>query len=121
MIKKILNFQERFDDSGPEDEWFGRRLIVWPDAKVSKGTDKNRFAVEHIWHEQPLGFHVANSGDNLADDVWKDPERRKHNFEYCPELVIIMPMKLQRERCPGDNQQGEIVGRAEVVAADNFV
>lgn len=55
-----------------------------------------------------MGFHVRDGGEKLADDVWKDPERRKKNFEYCPELSMIMPMKLERERCDNDDKQGNL-------------
>jgi hypothetical protein len=30
-------------------------------------------------------------------------------MEYCPELHIILNMKLEWERCPNDNHMGEIV------------
>ena len=109
MVKKILDFQERYNSSEPEDEWFGKRIVVWPGAKVAKGEDERRFAVEANWHAKPLGFHVRDGGNNLPEDVWKDPVKRKMNFDYCPELVIVMPMKLERERCPRDNQQREIL------------
>jgi hypothetical protein len=56
-----------------------------------------------------MGFHVKDGGEDLAEDVWKDPEKRRKNFEYCPELAMIMPMKLERERCDGDNREGEII------------
>lgn len=56
-----------------------------------------------------MGFHVRDGGTNLPDDVWKNQDRRKSNFEYCPELALIMPMKLERERCDGDNKEGEIL------------
>jgi hypothetical protein len=65
--------------------------------------------VEDSWHEKPMGFHVREGGENLPDDVWKEPTRRKANFNYCPELSMIMPMKLERERCDGDNKEGEII------------
>lgn len=55
-----------------------------------------------------MGFHVRDGGEKLADDVWKDPERRKKNFEYCPELSMIMPMKLERERCENDDKMGNL-------------
>jgi hypothetical protein len=57
-----------------------------------------------------MGYHVRDGGGDLAEDVWKNPDRRKGNFEYCPELAMIMPMKLERERCEGDNREGEIIG-----------
>lgn len=55
-----------------------------------------------------MGYHIKDGGETLADDVWKDPSRRKGNFEYCPELAMIMPMKLERERCEGDDRMGTI-------------
>ncbi|XMA12406.1 hypothetical protein WAI453_005197 [Rhynchosporium graminicola] len=107
-VKKILGFQSRYNDTEPEDEWFGKRITVLPGAKVANGKQEDHFAVEDIWHEKPMGFHVRDGGKALSDDVWKNSDRRKGNFEYCPELAIIMPMKLERERCQGDNREGEI-------------
>ena len=113
MIRKVLEFQERFNDTQPEDEWFGKRMLTTPGAKIASADLEQRFSVEDTWHPKPLGFHVRDGGQNLADDVWKDPARRKANFDYCPELVMIMPMKLERERCEGDNKEGEILTEAD--------
>lgn len=107
-VRQILNFQSRFNDSEPEDEWFGKRITAMPGAKVASGEEEDHFSVESVWHENPMGFHVTDGGEGLAEDVWKDPTRRKGNFEYCPELAMIMPMKLVRERCDGDDLQGTI-------------
>lgn len=108
-VRKILSFQSRYNDTEPEDEWFGKRITVLPGAKVASGAEEDHFSVEHVWHDKPMGFHVGDGGTALSEDVWKDPERRKSNFEWCPELAMIMPMKLERERCEGDNKQGEIL------------
>jgi hypothetical protein len=63
-----------------------------------------------------MGYHVR--ADNLADDVWRDPVRRKSNFDYCPELSMVMDMKLEQERCEGDNKMGDILtGAAQRLAA----
>ena len=108
-VRKILKFQSRYNDTEPEDEWFGKRITVLPGAKVANGKQEDHFSVEDIYHEKPMGYHVRA---DLAEDVWKDPERRKKNFEYCPELAMVMDMKLERERCEGDNKQGEILDEA---------
>jgi hypothetical protein len=108
-IRRILNFQSRYNDTEAEDEWFGKRMIVLPGAKVANGAQEDHFSVEEVWHSKPMGYHVREGGENLADDVWKNPERRKQNFNYCPELAMIIPMKLERERCEGDNKEGEII------------
>ena len=108
-VRRVLKFQSRYNDTEAEDEWFGKRMITLPGAKVANGTQEDRLSVEEVWHSKPMGYHVREGGENLADDVWKNPERRKQNFNYCPELAMIMPMKLERERCEGDNEEGEII------------
>ena len=56
-----------------------------------------------------MGYHVREGGVNLADEVWKNQDQRKAILAHCPELVMIMPMKLERERCEHDNGEGEIL------------
>lgn len=112
-VKQILTFQSRYNDTDPEDEWFGKRITVLPGAKVANGQQEDHFSVESLWHDKPMGYHVNNGGEDLAEDVWKDPQRRKNNFEWCPELAMIMPMKLERERCDGDDKMGTIVETEE--------
>jgi hypothetical protein len=115
-IKQVLEFQARYNDSEPEDEWFGKRMYILPGAKVASGND-GVLAVEDVYMESPMGFHVRNGGMQLADAVWKEPIQRKKIFDYCPELSLIMEMKLEKERCPGDNKEGEIVPTPEEIAA----
>lgn len=102
VIKRILSFQARFNDSEPEDEWFGKRLWVLPGAKVASKLD-GALAVEDVYMERPMGYHVREGG---SDNVWDDAARRKKMLEYCPELGIVMDMKLERERCPDDDGNG---------------
>ncbi|KAI4603509.1 hypothetical protein KJ359_003321 [Pestalotiopsis sp. 9143b] len=106
-IQRVLKFQERTNDTGPEDEWFGTRLWVLPGAKVASGTD-GQLAVEDTYIPNPMGYHVRDGGNNLHDAVWQDPTQRKAIFEYCPELSLIMNMKLEVERCPGDDRHGNL-------------
>ena len=65
-------------------------------------------AVENILLEKPMGYTVrgGHGGGYLDHDVWKDAALRNRIFGYCPELSIIMGMKLERERCPDDNGRG---------------
>lgn len=106
-IKRVLNFQARYNDSEPEDEWFGKRVYVLPGAKVAAGAN-GALAVEDVYMDNPMGFHVRDGGSALADDVWKKYDQRQKIFNYCPELAMIMDMKLERERCEGDNREGNI-------------
>ncbi|RWA10309.1 hypothetical protein EKO27_g4804 [Xylaria grammica] len=106
-ISRILKFQERYNDTHLEDEWFGIRLWVLPGARVAAG-EKDQLAVEDHYIPNAMGFHLRDGGHGISDQVWKDPGQRKIIFEYCPELSLIMDMKLQRERCPGDNLDGTL-------------
>ncbi|KAM0514060.1 hypothetical protein ACHAPE_007150 [Trichoderma viride] len=115
VIKRILSFQARFNDSEPEDEWFGKRLWVLPGAKVASKVD-GTIAVEDVYMERPMGYHIRGGGGNLNEEIWGDPSRRKEILEYCPELSMIMDMKLERERCPDDDGNGDrTLSDAEVV------
>ncbi|CCF41996.1 hypothetical protein CH063_12112 [Colletotrichum higginsianum] len=75
--------------------------------KVAHGK-KGALAVEDFYMEKPMGYHVRDGGQSLSDKVWKDPKQRKKIFDYCPEISMIMDMKLERERCDGDNKEGGI-------------
>lgn len=105
VIKRVLSFQARFNDSEPEDEWFGKRLWVLPGAKIASKLD-GAIAVEDVYMERPMGYHVREGGNNLNEDVWGDAARRRDMFEYCPELSMITDMKLERQRCPDDDGKG---------------
>ena len=78
-----------------------------PGTKVASG-ENGQLSVEDIYMPDPMGFHVKDGGSQLADAVWRDPTQRREIFTYCPELSLIMDMKLEMERCPGDNKMGSI-------------
>ena len=117
-VRKILGFQSRYNDTEAEDEWFGKRITLLPGTKVANEAQEDHLAVEDIYHEKPMGYHVREGGENLADDVWLDPNRRKANFEYCPELSMIMPMKLERERCEEGSIEAQITGERDEEGLD---
>jgi len=104
-IKRVLEFQQRYNDTEAEDEWFGKRLWVMKGEKVAHG-NKGVLAVEDMYLEKPMGYHIRDGGNSLSDAVWKDPKQRKKIFNYCPEISMIMDMKLERERCDDDNGEG---------------
>ncbi|KAH7203378.1 hypothetical protein BKA60DRAFT_545966 [Fusarium oxysporum] len=115
-IKQILSFQSRYNDSASEDSWFGTRLEVLPDAKVAMTSDRP-FAVQNNITSKPMGYNLQTRGNLVDQDVWKYPEARKEAMEYCPELHIILSMKLEKERCPGDNLIGQIVNSTTTTEA----
>lgn len=115
-IRRVLGFQERYNDTEPEDEWFGKRLWVLPGEKVASGSE-GVLAVEDVYMERPMGYHVRDGGQGISEQVWRNPEKRKKIFNYCPELSMIMDMKLERERCPEDDRQGNLAPTREEIAA----
>ncbi|KAF5256583.1 hypothetical protein FOXYS1_12937 [Fusarium oxysporum] len=115
-IKQILSFQSRYNDSAGEDSWFGTRLEVLPDAKVAMTSDRP-FAVQNNITSKPMGYNLQARGNLVDQDVWKYPEARKEAMKYCPELHIILNMKLEKERCPGDNLMGQIVNTTTTTEA----
>ncbi|PNY24981.1 Uncharacterized protein TCAP_05064 [Tolypocladium capitatum] len=107
-IKKVLRHQRRHNNSEPEDEWFEKRITSLPGEKIVTGSGAV-FAVENKLTHKPMGYHAPRSRRGLDRNVWKDPKARESIFQYCPELRIIMDMKLEKQRCPGDNRQGDII------------
>jgi hypothetical protein len=107
-IKRVLRFQERFNDSMAEDEWFGKRVIAIPGLKVATGEMEDHFSVEELYHEKPMGYHLRTGNGDLPAGVWKNRDQRQAILKYCPEIAIILDMKLEKERCPGDNGEGEL-------------
>jgi hypothetical protein len=69
---------------------------------------QNQFSVEEVYHEKPMGYHLRVGAGHLPEGVWKNREQRKNIIEYCPEIAIILDMKLERERCGGDNGEGKL-------------
>lgn len=98
-IQQVLKFQTRQDDAEPEDKWLSDRIKVLPGVKLPKPEMEKTFAVEGVWDEKPMGFHVPSSNEVLLKDVWDDASQRKKTYEYCPEIKMILDMKLERERC----------------------
>lgn len=95
-VKQILRFQTRLNDSDPSDRWLSMRMGLLPDAKMAPPTKEAEFSVENVWHDKPMGYRADNI---LPDSVWGDRNKRKHIYDYCPEVKIIHEMKLERQRC----------------------
>ncbi|KAL8810980.1 MAG: hypothetical protein Q9200_002170 [Gallowayella weberi] len=104
-IQQVLKFQSRQDDQDPEDRWLSDRIKLLPDVRLPKPEVEKTFTVEGRWDEKPMGFHVPSSSDSLLRDTWDELAQRRKIFNYCPEIKIIMDMKLERERCEEKKQE----------------
>jgi hypothetical protein len=41
---------------------------------------------------EPMGFHTGGSGRTLHGTIWGTPEKRKHMWQYCPEVKMTLEM-----------------------------
>lgn len=99
-IKQVLHFQTHHAHSKNEDQWLIDRLGLLPDARMANASVAAAFCVADLWHDRPLGYHLGASATRLPPAVWADLARRKAIYEYCPEIKMIVDMKLERQRCP---------------------
>ncbi|RYP49180.1 hypothetical protein DL768_005058 [Monosporascus sp. mg162] len=47
------------------------------------------------WREgfyEPMGYHTAGGGTVLHGSIWGSPEKRKHIWDYCPEVKMTLEM-----------------------------
>ena len=63
---------------------------------------EREFAVQDKWYDRPMGYHIdPNLRPGTSPDVWDNVKKRKEIYEYCPEVKLLLDMRLERERCPG--------------------
>ena len=99
-VLEVLKFQTRLPNTFSEDQWLASRVGLVPGANMADPTVESLFAVEDIWAERPLGYHInPTMGPGNSAEVWDNPEKRNMIYEYCPEIKIILDMRLPRERC----------------------
>ena len=90
------------------------RVGLVPGANMAPPAVEREFAVEDIWTERPMGYHInpiVGPGNSL--DVWDDPAKRRMIYEYCPEIKIILDMRLDREQCAVPQEDPLPAGRIE--------
>ena len=99
-VLEVLQFQTRLDNTFSEDQWMASRVGLVPGANMAPPAVEREFAVEDIWTERPMGYHINPTvGPGNSADVWDDPAKRRMIYEYCPEIKIILDMRLDREQC----------------------
>ena len=122
-VLEVLQFQTRLDNTFSEDQWMASRVGLVPGANMAPPAVEKEFAVEDIWTERPMGYHINPTvGPGNSQDVWDDPAKRKMIYEYCPEIKIILDMRLDREQCPlsddGPPPEDWIEGQPEYILPD---
>ena len=79
-----------------------------PGLVIASAPQEQHFSVEEVYHEEPMGYHLRDGIGHLPANVWRNKDQRANILKYCPDVKIILPMKLERERCEGDNREGHI-------------
>lgn len=92
---EVLRHQQRANNSEPEDVWLTERLGHLPNSRTANGSESVKFSGEAHWFEEPLGYHTGGSGEWLSSGIWGTPEKRDHNYKYCPEMKLTMRMDLK--------------------------
>ncbi|XMA19336.1 hypothetical protein WAI453_012127 [Rhynchosporium graminicola] len=100
IIEVLSNNTRRHGDGALEDLWMVQKLHGlsgnhMPAANVSK-----TFSVESVWDEKPLGYHVGWMGVH-HEQIWDNATQVDHIMEYCPEVKIILGMKLDNDKTAG--------------------
>ncbi|KAJ1335502.1 Protein of unknown function (DUF5672) [Microdochium nivale] len=68
---------------------------------LTNGAWKQGIDDYRVGHYEPMGYHIGSSGANLHGGIWGTPKLRKHIWDYCPEVKIMLQMDAA-EYVPGD-------------------
>ena len=97
-IMKVLKKEKRtIDHPELEDLWLCNRLNALPKSRLPAAQISKTFSVEGVYDPSPLGFHVGWLGVHHPQ-LWGNEENVKHILEYCPEVKMILGMKLDNDK-----------------------
>jgi hypothetical protein len=97
-ILKVLETQKRKEGDGQlEDLWLSSRLNQLEGAKMADASISKTFSVESVWDDNPLGYHIGWLGVH-HEQIWDDEKQVQHILEYCPEVKIILGMRLDGDK-----------------------
>jgi hypothetical protein len=119
-ILEVLERERRPEwDGALEDLWLTDRLHGLPGARIPNAAVSKTFSVESVWDETPLGYHIGwlgvhheqvkppfdfRTSARYADpfgQIWDDQGQVDHIMEYCPEVKMILGMKLEGDKPNG--------------------
>ncbi|KAK6607278.1 hypothetical protein ACHAO1_003755 [Botrytis cinerea] len=103
---KLANGTTSLTFSGEMHSGQGERVAA--EKKKGKGADGTKAGglIKGIddWRDgfyEPMGYHTGGSGVTLHAGIWGTPEKRKHIWDYCPEVKMIFKMDAAKY-VPGD-------------------
>ncbi|KAF7885315.1 uncharacterized protein EAF01_011380 [Botrytis porri] len=87
-------------DGAFEDLWLSNGLNKLEGSKMANAAVSKTFSVESVWDEAPLGYHIGWLGVH-HEQIWDKPDYVSHIMNYCPEVKIILGMKLDNDKPQG--------------------
>ncbi|GAM82232.1 hypothetical protein ANO11243_002110 [Dothideomycetidae sp. 11243] len=93
-IKTSKILPDMADDSSLMDEVWSR-----PDAVVPNSEKSSLFVMESGWVERPMAYHPSAKMIK-EDEGWITSNGRRGIWDHCPEVKVVMHMKLNRQKCP---------------------
>ena len=72
-----------------------------PKAKLPTEKAESFFVMESEWVERPMAYHPYTK-DLKDHEGWATENYRRAIWEHCPELKVVMQMKLDREKCTAE-------------------
>jgi hypothetical protein len=122
-ILQVLEKKRRVNTGMPfEDEWLSNELNALPGARMAIANVSKSFSVESVWDDAPLGYHIGWMGvhhpqvclfrptlymttfwvmritTKLSLQIWDKQNQVDHILRYCPEVKIILGMKLANDK-----------------------
>lgn len=100
-IIQVLEVENRtVGDGALEDLWLTDRLHRLPNSHMPNADISKTFSVESVWDKTPLGYHIGWLGVH-HEQIWDVQEQVDHVMEYCPDVKMIMGMKLAGDKPKG--------------------
>jgi len=97
-ILQVFETQKRKTGDGQlEDLWISSRLQKLEGAHMADASVSKTFSVESVWDDRPLGYHIGWLGVH-HEQIWDDEKQVQHILEYCPEVKIILGMRLDGDK-----------------------
>jgi len=102
---KLANGTVSLTFSGEMYSGKGAKVVEEPQQRPGKG-GKNMTLLESAksgqlvkglddWRSgfyEPMGYHTGASGATTHGPIWGTPEKRKHIWDYCPEVKMTLMM-----------------------------
>lgn len=107
-VRRISRILRAIREKGPrqhgdgalEDLWLTSKMREFEDWHMPNVTVSKRFSVESVWDDRPLGYHIGWLGVH-HEQIWTEEWQIRHILEYCPEVKLVLGMKLVADKPEG--------------------